>query len=151
MFPGGAEGLGQPLEGLGPMDLATPISLHGTENGWCPESTSEFDHAQYEAKGLPALGGTGISKGKAVSDHSGSGPNGSDEKVVPVGEGLGFLPRYEVGLGKKKFNPVESVRFGLGEAFGQGIVEDERPGSGFGHLGQGYGALHGLQVVGCAT
>ena len=36
MFPGGAEGLGQPLEGLGPMDLATPISLHGTENGLVP-------------------------------------------------------------------------------------------------------------------
>ena len=68
--------------------------------------------------------------------HTSTGAYGSDAESVTRCEGFDLIDRNIIRAWKEEFDIIETRFFREGEALGEGFVEDEWAGGGFGNLAE---------------
>lgn len=77
-------------------------------------------------------------------DHACAGADGGDGEVVFCGEVEDFLDGVGVWGREEEFDGIEAEACGVFESVGEGAVEDEGSGGGFGDVAEGDGGFHGI-------
>ena len=77
-------------------------------------------------------------------DHACAGADGGDGEVVFCGEVEDFLDGVGIRAWEEEFDGIEAEAGGVFESVGEGAVEDEGTGGGFGDVAEGDGGSHGI-------